>query len=192
MSISSSAIAATTAGLTSSAGALPADRTRTRPSARRSSSAAAIWLRPALWTQTKSTSGRSLIGRTLSDASERTVNVSGPRRPHDRPEDPVPRLVRRLDLDRVEARTPELRVVLAERQGARDAPRPAPSLGAVLRGEVVRCDDVADPEAAARAKHAMHLGEHLRLVHRQIDHAVGDDHVHAAVRQRDLLDEALH
>src|SRR5688572_27659154 len=140
MSMPSSAIAATTAGLTSSAGALPADRTRTRPSARRSSKAAAIWLRPALWTQTKSTSGSSLTGRTLADASERTVNASsGPRRPNDRPEDPVLYLVRRLDLDRVEAGAPEFRVVLAERQSARDAPRVAPTLGAFRGRQVVRC-----------------------------------------------------
>ena len=53
----SSAIAATTRGLTASAGSLPAERTVTLPPARWSSSAAAIWLRPALCTQTKSTSG---------------------------------------------------------------------------------------------------------------------------------------
>ena len=57
MSIPTSSIARTTAGLSLSAGSLPAEITRTRPAARRSSSAAAIWLRPALWTQTKRTSG---------------------------------------------------------------------------------------------------------------------------------------
>ena len=51
MSTPSSAIALTTAGLTSSPGSLPAERTWTRPSDRNVTSAAAIWLRPALWTQ---------------------------------------------------------------------------------------------------------------------------------------------
>jgi hypothetical protein len=46
MSIPSSDIAVTTSGLMRSAGSLPADRTWTRPSAKWSSSAAAIWLRP--------------------------------------------------------------------------------------------------------------------------------------------------
>src|SRR5918992_1982440 len=56
----SSASASTTAGLISSAGWLPAERTWTRPSARMFSRAAAIWLRPAFCTQTNRTSGTSL------------------------------------------------------------------------------------------------------------------------------------
>src|SRR5689334_13276816 len=56
-SMPTSAIASTTAGLIESAGAVPAERTTTRPRAWRSSKAAAIWERPALWTQTKRTSG---------------------------------------------------------------------------------------------------------------------------------------
>src|ERR1700742_1749188 len=55
----SSSIAATTAGLMVSAGADPAERTVTRPAAWWSSRAAAICERPALWTHTNSTSGRS-------------------------------------------------------------------------------------------------------------------------------------
>src|SRR3954454_23630026 len=46
----------TTAGLMVSAGAVPAERTMTRPVAWWSRRAAAIWERPALWTQTNSTS----------------------------------------------------------------------------------------------------------------------------------------
>ena len=38
-------------------GADPAERTCTRPAERCAASAAAIWERPALWTQTKSSSG---------------------------------------------------------------------------------------------------------------------------------------
>src|SRR5512132_4398623 len=54
-----SAMAATTAGLRASAGSDPAERTWTLPLAWWSSRAAAIWLRPALWTQTNRTSGGS-------------------------------------------------------------------------------------------------------------------------------------
>src|SRR3954452_15612579 len=52
-----SIMAATTAGLISSAGAVPAERTITRPGAWWSRRAAAICERPALCTQTNSTSG---------------------------------------------------------------------------------------------------------------------------------------
>src|SRR3954447_22449663 len=55
-SMPTSAMAATTAGLMVSAGAVPAERTMTRPVAWWSRRAAAIWERPALWTQTNSTS----------------------------------------------------------------------------------------------------------------------------------------
>jgi len=51
------------AGLTESAGADPADRTSTRSPPRWARKAAAIWERPALWTQTKRTLfGVSLMG----------------------------------------------------------------------------------------------------------------------------------
>src|SRR5450755_110771 len=50
-----------TAGLISLAGCDPADMTRTCPSASWSSRTAAIWDRPALWTQTNSTCGTSVM-----------------------------------------------------------------------------------------------------------------------------------
>src|SRR4029453_18073274 len=56
-----SSMAATTAGLSLSPGADPAERTWTLPLAWWSRRAAAIWLRPALWTQTNRTSGTSLL-----------------------------------------------------------------------------------------------------------------------------------
>src|SRR6478672_6129709 len=58
-SMPTSSMAATAAGLTESAGALPAERTSTAPPERWPSQPAAIWERPALCTQTKSTDGRS-------------------------------------------------------------------------------------------------------------------------------------
>ena len=60
MSTPISDIAATAFAWISPAGALPAERTWTRPAARWSSRAAAIWLRPAFCTHTNRTSGTSL------------------------------------------------------------------------------------------------------------------------------------
>jgi hypothetical protein len=61
MSIPSSAIATTAAGLIWSAGSVPAERTSMRSPARWLSSPAAIWERPALCTQTNKTLGLSAI-----------------------------------------------------------------------------------------------------------------------------------
>ena len=52
-------------------------------------------------------------------------------------------------------------------------------------------DDVADAQAAAWLEDPEGLGEHRRLVHRQVDHAVGDHHVHRGGGEGDLLDVAL-
>ena len=57
MSSPSSAMTSTTIGFTRSAGSDPADRTTTRSPPRCSVNSAAICERPALWTQTYSTSG---------------------------------------------------------------------------------------------------------------------------------------
>ena len=54
-------MASITAGLICSPGALPAERTWIRPSERSLTRPAAIWLRPALWTQTNRTSGCSFV-----------------------------------------------------------------------------------------------------------------------------------
>ena len=64
MSIPTSAIALDDVRIDLLGRALPAERTCTRPSASWSSSAAAIWLRPALCTQTNSTSGTVLGDRS--------------------------------------------------------------------------------------------------------------------------------
>src|SRR5215212_9935038 len=65
-----SAMAAATAGLRRSAGADPAERTWTRPLAWWSRRAAAIWLRPALWTQTNRTSGVSAAAASFGSVGE--------------------------------------------------------------------------------------------------------------------------
>src|SRR5699024_3897423 len=60
MSMPTSAIASTAAGLIESAGAEPAERTSMRSPAISRSHPAAIWERPALWTQTNRTLGRAV------------------------------------------------------------------------------------------------------------------------------------
>ncbi len=77
MSIPTSAMASTAAGLTASAGALPAERTSMASPARAERNPAAIWERPALWTHTNSTDGLSLIGRS-SQATRRVNRWRGP------------------------------------------------------------------------------------------------------------------
>ena len=52
-------------------------------------------------------------------------------------------------------------------------------------------DDVGDGEAAAGLEHAGGLAQHLRLVGREVDDAVGEDDVDGVGRQRDRLDVAL-
>src|SRR4029077_1304266 len=75
MSIPISRIASTTTGWSSCAGVLPAERTCTLPLARSLRSPAAIWLRPALCTQTKSTSGTSFPSSILDPYNVRTWPV---------------------------------------------------------------------------------------------------------------------
>src|SRR3989304_4178808 len=101
----SSAIAATTAGFNSPAGVLPAERTATRPPAWLSRSAAAIWLRPALWTQTNRTWATSF---TLPPHAPGR-RPSRPSGPDDRAVHSVADLVRLLDLDRLESPRPPAR-----------------------------------------------------------------------------------
>src|SRR3954447_19769488 len=62
MSMPTSAMACTAAGLTASLGAEPAERTSTASPAREASQPAAIWERPALCTQTNRTLGLSDTG----------------------------------------------------------------------------------------------------------------------------------
>src|SRR5699024_4753251 len=61
MSMPTSFMAATAAGFTVSAGADPAERTSIWPAERWVRKAAAIWERPALWTQTKRTEGLGVV-----------------------------------------------------------------------------------------------------------------------------------
>ena len=68
-----SSMAATTAGLSLSPGADPAERTWTLPLAWWSRRAAASWERPALWTQTNRTSGVSATATPWASAVETTL-----------------------------------------------------------------------------------------------------------------------
>src|SRR5215203_2291476 len=65
MSMPTSAMASTATGLIAFPGIEPAERTSIRPSPSDCRKPAAIWERPALWTQTNSTLGRSGMGLSL-------------------------------------------------------------------------------------------------------------------------------
>src|SRR5262245_23517099 len=81
MSMPTSAIASTAAGLTSLAGSDPPDQATARPPARWLNQPSAICDRPALWTQRNRTRGRSGgIGRFLGD-DEIGRGDSGPEEP---------------------------------------------------------------------------------------------------------------
>ena len=71
-------MAASAEGFTASAGAEPADRTSTWPPDKWVRNAAAIWDRPALWTQTKSTDGRTEACRAASVESMGPVASTAP------------------------------------------------------------------------------------------------------------------
>src|SRR4029077_6825184 len=76
-------------------------------------------------------------------------------------------------------------------EGSGDAADVGASFGACLCAEVVFGHHIADADPATTAEHPEHLSDHLRLVDRQVDHAVADHHVHRLIRQRDGFDGAL-
>ena len=95
--------------------------------------------------------------------------------------------MRELDRDVLEAGVRERRLVLALGEGAGDAADERAAFGSRLRGEPVLGDDVRDPDPSVRLQHPGELGEDCRLVHREVDDAVRDDHVHRLGRERDVL-----
>ena len=91
-----------------------------------------------------------------------------------------------------EAGCDELVQVRRRRDRTGDAGRP--ELG-VAAGRLLerRCaDDVRDREAPARSQHAGCLGEHAVLDGREVDDAVRDHDVEAAVLERQAIDARLH
>src|SRR3954465_9110304 len=171
MSMPTSAIAATAAGLTWSAGSGPAGGTSTVSPARCRSQPAAICDRPALCTQTNSTLGRGSLTTVAppawGPARPRPAPRGPPRRlggPHDRAVHAVGDLVGEHDLRIGEAGPPQTVPVLGHRQRAGDAPDVAAPLGPLCGSEVVLGDDVGDAEPAARRQHPEGLGQHARLV----------------------------
>jgi hypothetical protein len=90
-----------------------------------------------------------------------------------------------------EASRRELRLVFGLGEGAGDAAHPGAPLGPILRRQLVLGDDVGDADAAAGLEDPEGLGEHRRLVGRQVDDAVGDHHIDRLGGQGDGLDVAL-
>ena len=99
------------------------------------------------------------------------------------------RWVSRLKIDQTGSLERSTELLLGERAG--DAPRPR---GHVRAGRVVHVgvgDHVRDGEPAAGAQHPRCLGQHLGFIAGEVDHAVGDHHVDACVRERELLEISL-
>src|SRR5690606_8213700 len=80
-------------------------------------------------------------------------------------------------------------LVIAERPG--NTPDPEFQVPANLGWHLAADDDVRDGETATRLQHAERFAQGDVLVDREVDHAVGDDHVDRVVRKRDGLDRAL-
>ena len=126
-----------------------------------------------------------ITGRPFAAGSDRLDRL------HDRAVHPVGDLVRELDRDLLEPGRGEPGLVLADRERAGDAADVAAALRALGRRDPVLGDDVADAEPPAGAQDARDLGQHRRLVGREVDDAVRDHDVDGVRRQRDLLDHAL-
>ena len=97
---------------------------------------------------------------------------------------------RHLDADVGEARGGELGAVVVLGERARDAARPQLHAPADGGRHLAPHHDVGNREAPAGPQHAEGLAQHAVLVAGEVDHAVGDDHVHARAGQRDVLDLA--
>jgi hypothetical protein len=82
-------------------------------------------------------------------------------------------------------------LVVGDGQRPGHAADPPLDLGTAIRIDALVGDGVADAEPAAGLEHSEGLGQHCGLVVGQVDHAVGDHHVHRPVRQRDVLDAAV-
>jgi hypothetical protein len=74
---------------------------------------------------------------------------------------------------------------------AGDAAGPRSHVGFGLLVHVGVGDHVRDGEPPTGPQHPSGLGEHLGLIAREVDHAVGDHHVDAGVGERQLLEIAL-
>ena len=101
-----------------------------------------------------------------------------------------------LYVDRREARLLQQGPILVPRERAGDAARPAQRRAHLLFAhrqiaQVAVDDDVGDRHPAPWAQHPERLAQHARLVGRQVHDAVGEDHIHRGVGQRQLLDVAL-
>src|SRR5699024_9785375 len=85
--------------------------------------------------------------------------------------------VGRSDVDVGEPRGTQAVAVFGEREGSRDAADVATAFGALRGSELVGGDDVADADASTWGEHTGDFGKHGGLVHGQVEHTVGNDHV---------------
>src|SRR5262249_8648633 len=96
-----------------------------------------------------------------------------------------------LDADGMEPGLVEQLAIRRLLERARAAARPELHVLAQFNWQMPLDDDVRDREAATGLEHTEGLAQHARLVTAQVDHAVGNDNVHAVVGERNLFDVAL-
>src|SRR5215468_3883733 len=97
----------------------------------------------------------------------------------------------RLHVDSLEAGLGKLIAVLLLLERAGHAADPELDALANGRRHLAAHHDVGHGKATAGLEHAKGFGQHTILVGREVDHAIGDDHIHAGLGQGDLLDLAL-
>ena len=95
-------------------------------------------------------------------------------------------------LDALEPNSPKLPGVSVHIQRAADARRPCSQITHHRLAQGLQGHHVRHRQVAAGAKHAKRLAEDRVLVRREVDHAVGDDHVDLGVGQWNGLDLAVH
>ncbi|TKS57772.1 MAG: hypothetical protein EWM73_03734 [Nitrospira sp.] len=81
--------------------------------------------------------------------------------------------------------------IVADRQRARQAVTPFFRVVDEVLGDRLVGDDIGDGEPPAGLEHAEHLPEHLALVGGQVDDAVGNDQIRAALVHRHRVGHAL-
>src|SRR6516164_1261952 len=94
---------------------------------------------------------------------------------------------RGLDLDMLKTGLGEFGHIFFIAQSPGDAASPKLQVFLDFARYVAPDHHIGDREAAAWFEHAKRFLEHAVLVTRKVDHAVGDDHVHRSIRQRNVL-----
>src|ERR1043166_2985215 len=97
----------------------------------------------------------------------------------------------RLDVDSFETGAKKLVAILILFERASDAADPQLHTFADLGGNIATHNHIGNGEAAARPQNAKSFLDHSVFASGEIDHAVGNNHVHGIVGKRNVFDSAL-